>query len=65
MRNEQELLLNAMHKISVDEKLNFLELLINKEDKKAFSYLVDCLINLSIQELEEGENEQYFNDLMS
>ena len=51
----------ALHIMSVEQRLNFYELIINGEREEAFEYMLQCVFDIAAAELKEQDIEAYNN----
>ena len=59
----QEKINAALHIMSVEQRLNFYELIIDGEREEAFEYMLQCVFDIAAAELKE-QDEQAYNELI-
>ena len=51
----------ALHIMSVEQRLNFYELIIDGEREEVFEYMLQCVFDIAAAELKEQDIEAYNN----
>ena len=49
--------------MSVEQRLNFYELIIDEQEEQAFEYMLQCVFDIAAAELKE-QDEQAYNELI-
>lgn len=59
----QEKINAALHIMSVEQRLNFYEFIIDGQEEQAFEYMLQCVFDIAAAELKE-QDEQAYNELI-